>query len=175
MNQLFFFKSCFGVTVTTSEGPSNRNQSKADMDTQVRSPAGLAPPYRQVCLRSRHNDHWAPFPCLPSATEILPRPRPLYFPAKLLLASPLNPPADRLLLGLFTNLPASDRSLAHERNLITPSTLLFTLSLSCPVISKRTRVHGRWRSVLFVCCVYNLAGLVRRVRMVGIVSGMCLP
>jgi len=90
------------------------------MDTQVRSPAGLAPPYRQVCLRSRHNDHRAPFPCLPSATEILPRPRPLYFPAKLLLASPLNPPADRLLLGLFTNLPASDRSLAHERNLITP-------------------------------------------------------
>ena len=91
-------------------------KSKADMDTQVRSPAGLAPPYRQVCV-SRHNDHRAPFPFLPSATEILPRPLPLDFPAKLLLVSPLNPPADRLLRGLFTNLPASDRSLAHERNL----------------------------------------------------------
>jgi hypothetical protein len=34
------------------------------MDTRVRSPARLAPPYRQVCVcfRSRQHDHRAPFP-----------------------------------------------------------------------------------------------------------------
>jgi len=145
-------------------------KSRADMDTQV----GRRPVWRHrtgKCVYS-FSPQRPPgfFPFLPSAPEILPRPRLLDFPAKLLLASPLNPPADRLLHGLFTNLPASDRSLAHERNLTAPSTLLFTLSPSCPVISKRTRVHGRWRSVLFVCCVYNLAGLLRRVRVVGIVA-----
>lgn len=145
-------------------------KSRADMDTQVRSPAGLAPPYRQVCVFAPATTTTGLPPLLTVRPEILPRPRLLDFPAKLLLASPLNPPADRLLRGLFTNLPASDRSLAHERNLTAPSTLLFTLSLSCPVISKRTRVHGRWRSVLFVCCVYNLAGLLRRVRVVGILA-----
>jgi hypothetical protein len=162
------------VTLTTYERPPNRNQvqSRHGYSSSVAGRSGATLP-ASVCLRSRHNDHRAPFPFLPSATEILPRPRPHDFPAKLLLASPLNPPADRLLRGLFTNLLASDRSLAHERNLTTPSTLLFTLSLSCPVIPKRTRVHGRWRSVLFVCCVYNLGGLLGRVWVVGIVAA-CL-
>lgn len=159
------------MTVTTYEGPSNRNQvqSRHGYSSSVAGRSGATLP-ASVCLRSRHNDHRAPFPFLPSASEILPRPRPLDFPAKLLLASPLNPPADRLLRGLFTNLPASDRSLAHERNLNHPLHSSVRASLFCPVISKRTRVHGRWRSVLFVCCVYNLAGLLRRVRVVGITA-----
>jgi hypothetical protein len=175
MNQLFF-KSCFGVTVTTYEGPSNRNQvqSRHGYSSSVAGRSG-ATVQASVCLRSRHNDHRAPFPFLPSATEILPRPRPPLFPAKLLHASPLTPPADRSLRGLFTNLPASDRSLARERNHTTPSTLLFTLSHSCPVISRRTRVHGRWRSGLFVFCVYNLAGLPETCLGGGFSSGMRLP
>lgn len=148
-------------------------KSEPDMDTQVWSPAGLAPPYRQVCLHSRHNGHRTPFPFLPSATKILPRPRPLDFPAKLLLASPLNPPADRLLPGLFTNLSATDRSLAHERNLTIPLPLFYSRSASLALLYRRGpefMADGGQCCLCVVCVILQATCLGG-----GYSSGMRLP
>lgn len=86
-------------------------KSKADMDTQVRSPAGLAPPYRQVCV-------FAPATTTTGLPSPSYRPPPKYFAGHGCLTSRQN----------FSSLPLE----IHQ---------LIACSAGCLQISRRVTGH----------------------------------